>query len=103
MSFVEKIAAWLLAILWIAPLLYAGWAAFHPAAYATHFDLAAPLTLQEPSSPSDAIKQKFGIAAALKAEYATEDWALTETAWQEFDPKIALDQTTGNVAVAGSR
>src|SRR4051812_41271605 len=45
MSFVEKIAAWLLAILWIAPLLYACWAAFHPAAYATHFDVAAPLTL----------------------------------------------------------
>src|SRR5205809_7437794 len=45
MTFVEKIAAWLLALLWIAPLLYAGWAAFHPAAYATHFDLAAPLTL----------------------------------------------------------
>src|SRR5205085_3976183 len=45
MTFVEKIAAWMLAVLWIAPLLYAGWAAFHPAAYATHFDLAAPLTL----------------------------------------------------------
>src|SRR5258706_11311079 len=45
MTFVEKIAAWLLAILWIAPLLYACWAAFHPAAYATHFEVAAPLTL----------------------------------------------------------
>jgi len=38
-------AAWLLAVLWLAPLLYAFWAAFHPAEYATRFDLLAPLTL----------------------------------------------------------
>src|SRR5438094_8506762 len=44
MTFIEKIAACLLAVLWIAPLLYAMWAAFHPAAYATHFVLTAPLT-----------------------------------------------------------
>jgi len=43
-NILEKIGAWLLAILWLAPLLYACWAAFHPAAYATHFDPAAPLT-----------------------------------------------------------
>jgi sn-glycerol 3-phosphate transport system permease protein len=41
----EKIAAWALAILWLSPLLYAFWAAFHPPAYATTFDLTAPLTL----------------------------------------------------------
>ncbi|HRA23289.1 MAG TPA: hypothetical protein PLK52_06990, partial [Usitatibacteraceae bacterium] len=41
----ETAAAWLLAALWIAPLAYAFWAAFHPAAMATHFDLLAPLTL----------------------------------------------------------
>jgi len=41
----ETAAAWLLAILWIAPLAYAFWAAFHPAAMATHFDLFGPLTL----------------------------------------------------------
>jgi sn-glycerol 3-phosphate transport system permease protein len=41
----EKAGAWALAILWLAPLLYACWAAFHPPAYATHFDPAAPLTL----------------------------------------------------------
>jgi len=46
MSTVEKIAAWLLAILWISPLLYAFWAAFHPPAFATHFELLAPLTLE---------------------------------------------------------
>ena len=34
----------MLALLWAAPLLYAAWAALHPAAYATHFDLGAPLT-----------------------------------------------------------
>ena len=42
----EAGAAWLLALLWLSPLLYAFWAAFHPAALATHFRLLAPLTLQ---------------------------------------------------------
>jgi sn-glycerol 3-phosphate transport system permease protein len=41
----ETAAAWLLGLLWIAPLAYAFWAAFHPAAFATHFDPLAPLTL----------------------------------------------------------
>src|SRR3954462_12784617 len=45
MTNLEKGAAWLLALLWLSPLLYALWAAFHPAAYATHFDPLAPLTL----------------------------------------------------------
>src|SRR5438876_10617963 len=45
MTILEKTAAWLLALLWIAPLAYACWAAFHPPAFATHFDLTAPLTL----------------------------------------------------------
>ena len=40
----ETGAAWLLAIVWVAPLLYALWAATHPAALATHFDPLAPLT-----------------------------------------------------------
>ncbi|KIZ39141.1 MULTISPECIES: carbohydrate ABC transporter permease [Rhodopseudomonas] len=39
-------AAWLFGLLWALPILYALWASFHPSAYATHFDLAAPLTLQ---------------------------------------------------------
>jgi sn-glycerol 3-phosphate transport system permease protein len=42
----ETGAAWLLAILWIAPLVYAFWAAFHPSEYAIHFDIFAPLTLE---------------------------------------------------------
>lgn len=38
--------SWLLAGIWIAPLVYAFWAAFHPGAYAVRFDLLAPLTLE---------------------------------------------------------
>lgn len=41
---VETLAAWLLAVLWALPLLFAVWTAVHPRAYATHFDLTAPLT-----------------------------------------------------------
>ncbi|SEG12241.1 sn-glycerol 3-phosphate transport system permease protein [Billgrantia desiderata] len=41
----ETTAAWLLAIIWIFPLLYAIWAAFHPPAYMVRFDLFAPITL----------------------------------------------------------
>ncbi|MGI9386808.1 MAG: carbohydrate ABC transporter permease [Methyloligellaceae bacterium] len=42
---IEILAGWLLALLWISPLLYAFWAAFHTSEYAIHFDLFAPLTL----------------------------------------------------------
>jgi sn-glycerol 3-phosphate transport system permease protein len=45
MRHVETAAAWLLAIVWLSPLLYAFWAAFHPAELATHFEPLAPLTL----------------------------------------------------------
>jgi sn-glycerol 3-phosphate transport system permease protein len=41
---VETLAAWLLGLIWAAPLIYAFWAAFHPPHYAVHFDLTAPLT-----------------------------------------------------------
>jgi sn-glycerol 3-phosphate transport system permease protein len=41
----ETGAAWLLALLWISPLLYAFWAAFHSGEYAVNFVLLAPLTL----------------------------------------------------------
>ena len=40
-----SIGAWLLGLLWVLPLLYAAWAAIHPAAYATRFVPLAPLTL----------------------------------------------------------
>jgi len=39
-------AAWLLAIIWLMPLIYAFWSAFHPAEFATRFSLLAPLTLE---------------------------------------------------------
>src|SRR5947208_8800275 len=43
--------------------------------------LGTPLTLRHPVSVVDVIEQKFRLAAALKAEHALHDWALTETAW----------------------
>mgnify|MGYP001205486838 FL=1 len=38
------IGAWLLALLWVTPLLYAIWAAVHPIEYEANFDIFAPLT-----------------------------------------------------------
>ena len=40
----ETLGAWLLALLWILPLAYALWAAFHPSEFSTRFVLSAPLT-----------------------------------------------------------
>jgi len=45
-DWLTTIGAWVLAITWVLPLLYALWAAFHPAQYATSFSLTAPLTLE---------------------------------------------------------
>jgi sn-glycerol 3-phosphate transport system permease protein len=42
----HTLGSWLLALIWISPLIYAFWAAFHPAAYAVNFKLTAPLTLE---------------------------------------------------------
>jgi sn-glycerol 3-phosphate transport system permease protein len=42
----ETVGAWLLAILWISPLAYAVWTAFHPSEFSVRFTLDAPLTLQ---------------------------------------------------------
>lgn len=44
-GWLDTLAAWLLALLWVLPLIYAVWTAFHPAEYATRFALDAPLTL----------------------------------------------------------
>ena len=44
-GWLDTVAAWALALLWILPLAYAVWTAFHPGAYATRFELLAPLTL----------------------------------------------------------
>ncbi len=43
--------------------------------------LASPLMLRPPNSIADIVNCKFRLAAALKAEHALNDWALTETAW----------------------
>lgn len=44
-TWLDTVAAWLLALLWILPLLYAVWTAFHPAEFSTRFTPWAPLTL----------------------------------------------------------
>ncbi len=44
--YLDTAAAWMLAILWGLPLLYAIWTAFHPAEFSTSFNLLAPLTLE---------------------------------------------------------
>lgn len=44
-GWLTTLGAWFLAIVWVMPLLYALWAAFHPADYATSFTLTAPITL----------------------------------------------------------
>jgi sn-glycerol 3-phosphate transport system permease protein len=41
----ETLAAWVLGFLWILPLLYAFWTAFHPGEFSTRFEILAPLTL----------------------------------------------------------
>ena len=43
---VETVAAWLLGLLWLLPLLFAVWTAIHPSAYVAKFDLLAPVTAQ---------------------------------------------------------
>jgi sn-glycerol 3-phosphate transport system permease protein len=42
----ETVAAWMLGVLWILPLVYALWTAFHPGEFSTRFVLSAPLTLE---------------------------------------------------------
>ena len=44
-TWLDQVAAWLLALLWILPLAYAVWTAFHPGEYSTRFAWDAPLTL----------------------------------------------------------
>ena len=41
----ETCAAWMLAFLWVLPLLYAVWTAFHPSEYSARFEPFAPVTL----------------------------------------------------------
>ena len=42
----ETAGAWLLGLLWLLPLAYAVWTAFHAAEFSTRFVVSAPLTLE---------------------------------------------------------
>ena len=42
----ETAGAWLLGVLWVLPLAYAVWTAFHPSEFSTRFVPTAPLTLE---------------------------------------------------------
>ena len=44
-TLLHALGAWLLALLWLLPLGFALWSAFHPGAYSSRFELTAPLTL----------------------------------------------------------
>ena len=50
----ETAGAWLLALMWISPLAYAVWTAFHPSEFSVRFTLDAPLTLQNFANAWDA-------------------------------------------------
>ena len=52
--FLHTLGAWTLGLLWLLPLVYAFWSAFHPAAFAVRFDLLAPLTLENFAKAWDA-------------------------------------------------
>jgi sn-glycerol 3-phosphate transport system permease protein len=64
----ETLAAWLLGALWILPLVYAVWTAFHPGEFSTRFVLTAPLTLENFAKAWTAARFEFpgrGILFAL--------------------------------------
>lgn len=43
--------------------------------------LKNPLALPRPQSVAEVVRHKFQLTAALRAEHALHDWAITETAW----------------------
>lgn len=45
-SLLDTLAAWLLGLIWLLPLLYAFWTAFHPPEFSARFVPWAPLTLE---------------------------------------------------------
>ena len=42
----ETAGAWILGLLWLMPVVFAFWSAFHPAEFSTSFELFAPLTTE---------------------------------------------------------
>ena len=66
----ETFGAWLLALLWVVPLAYALWTAFHPAEFSARFVLTAPLTLDNfrnawEAAPFSWAQLKFSSKASL--------------------------------------
>lgn len=49
--------------------------------------LKTPLPLNYPRSVAEVVRHKFQLTAALKAQHALEDWAVTETAWADPGPR----------------
>lgn len=66
----ETAGAWLLALIWIMPLAYAFWTAFHPQEFSTRFVLNAPLTLDN---------FRRALDAAPFARYALNTFLLVTT------------------------
>lgn len=66
----ETAGAWLLALIWIMPLAYAFWTAFHPQEFSTRFVLDAPLTLDN---------FRRALDAAPFARYALNTFLLVTT------------------------
>lgn len=66
----ETAGAWLLGIVWLLPLVYAVWTAFHPAEFSTRFSPFAPLTLDN---------FRAAWAAAPFARYFLNTFALVTT------------------------
>ncbi len=55
--------------------------------------LKDPLPLSSPRSVTEVVRHKFQLTAALRAEHALHDWAITETAWAHVG-----DRTNGPFA-----
>ena len=85
----ETIGAWLLALLWVLPLVYAFWTAFHPSEFSTRFVLSAPWTLDnfvKAMKAENAERAKFMAAAPPSSGFAK--WNAYKTA----KAKCASDQ-----------
>ena len=102
-TLLDTLAAWTLALLWLLPLAYAVWTAFHHAEYATRFDLLAPWTLENFRRAYLAgVKMVFGTDAGI---YPHGDNA-RQFAWMVrygMTPTEAIRTATLNAAEALGR
>src|SRR5207237_10257975 len=63
--------------------------------------------IDRPNSVDDAVREKYRLAAALKAQQAREDWMRTDTAWYTRDPyrsgafEFSYDYQRADLAVRG--